>query len=69
MTGWVRSDGAAIPTINMSGGQNIWTGTADTSWQKIDVTFTPLYGALYLLYYANSAAWVEWDDLYATLAE
>ncbi len=66
MTGWVRSDGTVTPTINMSGGQNVWTGTTATSWQKIDVTFKPLYNSLYLLYYASSPAWVEWDDLFAT---
>ncbi|MFA6100076.1 MAG: hypothetical protein WC750_04350 [Patescibacteria group bacterium] len=69
MTGWVRSDGAVTPTISISGGYNVWVGTTATSWQKIDVTFTPLYNSLYLLYQASSPAWVEWDDLYATLAE
>ncbi len=66
MTGWVRSDGTVTPTINMSGGQLVWTGTTATSWQKIDVTFKPLYNSLYLLYYSSSPAWVEWDDLFAT---
>ncbi|MHB8830628.1 MAG: carbohydrate binding domain-containing protein [Patescibacteria group bacterium] len=66
MTGWVRSDGTVTPIISLSGGQTVWTGTTATSWQRIDITFKANYTALYLIYYASSAAWMEWDDLFAT---
>ncbi len=77
VTGWARADagGVAYPLIyiGVASYLNPWTGTASNAWQHFDFKFTAPSGDTFLLLYANlinaSGRYVEWDDVFVTLAE
>jgi hypothetical protein len=63
ITGWVRSDGGAIPRI----GENptfVWVGTASTTWQYFDVIASFVYGQPRFYSYPVAAGqYTEWDKI------
>jgi hypothetical protein len=64
VTGWARGDGTWAPNIFVGvSGTAPWIGTNSTSWQRVDFTSSALTGFFGLFNPANSAGYVEFDDI------
>jgi hypothetical protein len=64
VTGWARSNGAAVPTVALTS-TTIWTGSNSTSWQAFDIAVSSyLYASTRLeLGTALATGHVEFDDV------
>jgi hypothetical protein len=64
VTGWARSNGAAVPTVALTS-TTIWTGSNSTSWQAFDVSVaSSLYASTRLeLGTTLATGHVEFDDV------
>lgn len=61
--GYARGDGTRAPRVFDAAAGAVWTGTASTSWQAFDVSYTA--GAFVLLQgLMTVAGWVEFDDMH-----
>jgi len=68
ITGWARGDGVRKPILAKTAGTiYLFTGTASTEWQRVDVVFTANGGAgdtkLRFLVDGGEDHWVEFDDM------
>ncbi len=63
--GYAKSSGAYAPLVSDSV-TNRWTGTTSTSWQEFDTTFIASGTPLRLYENANTAGYVEFDDVSVT---
>jgi hypothetical protein len=68
ITGWARGDGVNAPMLVWAGAQLIWTGTASTAWQRINVVTTANYASIYLMSNTVNGAgqYVDFDDIVLT---
>jgi hypothetical protein len=64
VTGWARSNGAAVPTVALTS-TTIWTGSNSTSWQAFDIAVSSyLYASTRLeLGTTLATGHVEFDDV------
>ncbi len=64
--GWVRSDGVAVPSVQIYSG-TVWTGTnAHTNWQRFDEIFDNPSQVYFKLALDVSGQYVEFDDVFVT---
>jgi hypothetical protein len=61
ITGWVRSDGTAIPWV-LDAGSLLWAGTASTNWQYFSVIYTATGADPRLVSNIAVSGYTEWDD-------
>lgn len=64
VTGWARSNGAAVPTVALTS-TTVWTGSNSTNWQAFDVSvLSSLYASTRLeLGTTLATGHVEFDDI------
>ena len=65
ITGYVRSDGTAMPVIIR--GATLFVGTTSTSWQPFDLVFNSGGGNDVILRNNTSSGYVEFDDVVVSL--
>jgi hypothetical protein len=64
LTGYVRSDGSAIPYIYDAGAYLLFQGTNSTNWQPFDITYTARGTVAYFFTWTSTGTqYLEWDDL------
>ena len=66
ITGRLRSSGSSAPIVAQRGVQNIFIGSASTSWQEFDETFTAT--TISEIHFGTSSGagstWTEFDNIY-----
>lgn len=68
VTGWAKSDGTRLPGVWLGGNTVAWTGSNSTSWQRIDATAIATGNTLFYLGTGSNTGYVEFDDVFVTLA-
>lgn len=63
ITGFARSNGSVIPSLQDGLSVVLWTGTASTDWQDFDVTFDATTTDVLLYSDATGAGYVEFDTM------